>query len=622
MVATDEHSHHNGTTTPSRNSRSTESAQSEKSMDASVTSVANSIGAGGDQYTGLDQFGRIVSQQWANSTGAVVDGYTYTYDQNSNVTSKANVLDSAYSETYTNDNLNRLTAVTRGGAAYQNWNLDSQGNWSSSTTSGTTQIRTANSQNQITSITGTAGTPVYDSNGNMTTDQNGNKLVYDAWNRLVKVTNSSGQIIAQYTYNAMGYRISESYPQGGNGVAAGTVNYIYYNSNWQTIETRTNGTANSNVTSQMVWSAAYINAAILQDTYSAGVIQPNSRIYFLQDANWNTTAIVGYNSTTGAWGVTQRYVYSPHGSLLVLNSDFSTPPGGTQPLVNNLYQGMTLDQVTGLYDARNRNYSPSLGVWISQDPAQYINGANTYQFVMGNPVGATDPSGLAGDETGGGDFGDDPQDNNIPPPPPESIWDVMTELMFGVGPYEGPPVVNAPAGYQWGYPPTISAPGTPFDPTLWQLGPTNPNDPKTPWVNMQGPNGNTLTPEEQIAAVKKAIAANSGEQSSKPPAKVGPQCPGAAKTPMEIAEQGGRQSGFLKNYVGRSTEELQKGIQSLDKQIAEHQAKLANPEKAIPNFKSLDARQQQALLKTKWPSDIQRLQEQKQILQGILDKRK
>ena len=95
----------------------------------------------------------------------------------------------------------------------------------------------------------------------------------------------------------------------------------------------------------------------------------------------------------------------------------------------------------------------------------------------------------------------------------------------------------------------------------------------------------------------------------------------AAKTPMEIAEQGGRHSGFFKNYVGRSTEELQKGIQSLDKQIAEHQAKLANPEKAIPNFKSLDARQQQALLKTKWPSDIQRLQEQKQILQGILDKR-
>ena len=80
----------------------------------------------------------------------------------------------------------------------------------------------------------------------------------------------------------------------------------------------------------------------------------------------------------------------------------------------------------------------------------------------------------------------------------------------------------------------------------------------------------------------------------------------AAKTPIEIAEEGGRHSGFLKNYLNKPPEELQNGIQSLDKQIAEHQAKLADPEKAIPNFKSLDARQQQALLKSKWPSDIKK----------------
>ncbi len=55
---------------------------------------------------------------------------------------------------------------------------------------------------------------------------------------------------------------------------------------------------------------------------------------------------------------------------------------------------MTLDAVTGLYYARNRNYSPSLGVWISQDPAVYINGANTYQMEMSEPVGGVDPGGL------------------------------------------------------------------------------------------------------------------------------------------------------------------------------------------------------------------------------------
>ena len=318
------------------------------------------------------------------------------------------------------------------GQATQSWTLDSQGNWSSYTSNGVTQTQTANAQNQITSVSGTSATPTYDASGNtvsmgLTTQPAGSvsTLVYDAWNRLVALKNSSGQIITQYTYNAMGYRITESYPLGGTGIPAGEINYIYYDSQWQAIEARTNGTANSDVTSQIVWSAAYINAAILQDAYSAGVIQSGARIYFLQDANWNTTAIVGLVS--GNWQVVQRYVYSPYGTITVLNADWSTPPAGTQPMVDNLYQGMTLDPVTGLYYARNRNYSPSLGRWINQDPAGYpgaaaqarplapagfrgiekafsagerrslplnINGANTYQFVESNPVAAVDPWGL------------------------------------------------------------------------------------------------------------------------------------------------------------------------------------------------------------------------------------
>ena len=343
--------------------------------------------------------GRRPSSQRANQIAQEL-GYDDAHQlkgENGNVTTKNNTLDSAYSQTFTYDPLNRLSSSTLGGAAYQSRTLDSQGNWSSYTSNGTTQTQTANAQNQITSISGSTA-PTYDANGNMTSGSLTTQpaasvtMVYDAWNRLVSVSNASGQVIAQYTYNAMGYRITETYPQGGNGIVAGTVNNIYYDSSWQAIETRTDGTASSNVTSQTVWSAAYINAVVLQDTYSAGVIQPNSRLYFLQDANWNTTAIVGLVS--GSWQITQRYVYSPYGTITVLTSDWSTT--GETPLVSNLYQGMTLDPVTGLCYARNRNYSPSLCRWINQDPAGFINGANTYQFVMSNPVGNVDPWGLAG----------------------------------------------------------------------------------------------------------------------------------------------------------------------------------------------------------------------------------
>ena len=95
---------------------------------------------------------------------------------------------------------------------------------------------------------------------------------------------------------------------------------------------------------------------------------------------------------------------------------------GAQPLVANLYpvpMAIGMDSVTGLYYARNRNYSPSLGSVsrqepksrlsagaahreISQDPAGYINGANTYQFVESNPVGNVDPWGLAAGATATG----------------------------------------------------------------------------------------------------------------------------------------------------------------------------------------------------------------------------
>ena len=67
----------------------------------------------------------------------------------------------------------------------------------------------------------------------------------------------------------------------------------------------------------------------------------------------------------------------------------------TRPLGDNLYQGMTLDAVTGLYYERNRDYSPSLGRWMEQDPVQFIDGANTYQFVDSSPVGNVDAEGAS-----------------------------------------------------------------------------------------------------------------------------------------------------------------------------------------------------------------------------------
>ena len=75
-------------------------------------------GDGGDQYVGLDRFGRVVDQRWRTGT-TESDRFVYTYDKDSNPTSK-DVLGATPSapggmdEGYFYDNLNRLTKLNRG----------------------------------------------------------------------------------------------------------------------------------------------------------------------------------------------------------------------------------------------------------------------------------------------------------------------------------------------------------------------------------------------------------------------------------------------------------------------------------------------------------------------------
>ena len=64
-----------------------------------------------------------------------------------------------------------------------------------------------NAQNQLTGV-GTA-TLDYDANGDLTTDETGKTLVYDAWNRLVAVKDSSGNTLESDTYDALGRRITQ-----------------------------------------------------------------------------------------------------------------------------------------------------------------------------------------------------------------------------------------------------------------------------------------------------------------------------------------------------------------------------------------------------------------------------
>ena len=61
------------------------------------------------------------------------------------------------------------------------------------------------------------------------------KFIYDAWNRMVKVTDNSDATIAEYRYDGLGRRIRKyTDPVTGNW----TVREYYYNSAWQVLEIR------------------------------------------------------------------------------------------------------------------------------------------------------------------------------------------------------------------------------------------------------------------------------------------------------------------------------------------------------------------------------------------------
>lgn len=101
-----------------------------------VKLIGESVGDAGDQYTGLDRFGRIVDQRW-RSGSTDKDRFAYTYDRDGNRLTKNNSINSAFNETYTNytyDGLNQIASFARTGRS-QSWGYDALGNFNTVTTS-------------------------------------------------------------------------------------------------------------------------------------------------------------------------------------------------------------------------------------------------------------------------------------------------------------------------------------------------------------------------------------------------------------------------------------------------------------------------------------------------------
>jgi RHS repeat-associated protein len=209
-----------------------------------------------------------------------------------------------------------------------------------------------------------------DKNGNLTSDQNGTTYDYDAQNRLIRVeTKGSNPTVVTMAYDARNRVVSRT-------INGDETTYVY--DGWTLI---------NEYDSYGIEDAHYIHGPAIDEilTHNATL---GGAAYYTQDGNGNVTTIT---SSSGA--VQERYTYDVYGTPTITTS---TGVIVSSSAVGNrfLFTGREYLAEIGLYDYRNRVYSPGLGRFLQTDPIRFDAGdINIYRYVGNNPVNWRDPSG-------------------------------------------------------------------------------------------------------------------------------------------------------------------------------------------------------------------------------------
>ncbi len=321
------------------------------------------------------------------------------YDRGGNRLYRRDMVASSHSELYQYDQMNQLVKLERGALNSSNtaivsntfeedFTYDVTGNWlnykqdaNGDGTFDVNQTRTHNAANEILTIAGSNASVAHDRNGCMTKvpkpvdGTSGYTLVYDAWNRLISVSDGD-TVVATYVYDARNHRIKKTV---GN-----ETRLYYFNQQWQCVEERVGTT----VDATWIYGLRYIDDVVCRTTNNNGNIQT---LYAVQDANWNVVAVLNSNGS-----VAERMTYDSFGKPTFRAADFTAKTTSSYNWTKT-FTGQVYDVETGLMLYRNRYYHPGLGRFITRDPIGYDgNDVNLYRYVKNDAMAKIDDRGFVG----------------------------------------------------------------------------------------------------------------------------------------------------------------------------------------------------------------------------------
>lgn len=287
--------------------------------------------------------------------------FDYVYDAMSNRTSIQRGGGTA--ESYVYDLAQQVTAGMESGNAVT-YGYDANGN-RTTLNGGWTYV--TNSLNQQTTF---FGQPVnYDPKGNVITgfDGSATSYVYDAQNRLTSVT--YGSTTSTFKYDGLNRKISRT--------VGGVTTYNVWDG-WNLIEERGPGNALLN-------TYLYGAGEIVERISSTGT----TPIFYFQDGLGSTSHV---SDATGS--LLESYTYGTFGTQAVYDPNGVVRHGGSIYDIRHLFTGQLWMPQTGLYDYRNRVYSPTLTRFLQPDPIGHAGDpSNLYRYCGNNAVNWSDPMG-------------------------------------------------------------------------------------------------------------------------------------------------------------------------------------------------------------------------------------